>query len=86
MKTLLLTLVVVTIVCLDLGYTLTCLICPEKDCQKVHTCRNEEKICVKRFYDKNQLGWRAQRGCAVSCPKAKPNETVQCCSTDDCNR
>nr|A2CKF6.1 RecName: Full=Neurotoxin 3FTx-8a; AltName: Full=3FTx-VIIIa; Flags: Precursor [Bungarus fasciatus]ABI33870.1 three finger toxin [Bungarus fasciatus] len=86
MKTLLLTLVVVTIVCLDLGYTLTCLICPERYCQKVHTCRGEEKLCVKRFYDEKALGWRAKRGCAATCPEAKPKETVECCSTDKCNK
>nr|ADF50021.1 non-conventional three finger toxin isoform 6 [Bungarus flaviceps] len=86
MKTLLLNLVGVTIVCLDLGYTLTCLICPEKYCQKVHTCRDGEKICFKRFYEGKRFGKKFPRGCAATCPEAKPHEIVECCSTDKCNK
>nr|P01400.1 RecName: Full=Weak toxin S4C11 [Naja melanoleuca] len=64
---------------------LTCLICPEKYCNKVHTCRNGENICFKRFYEGNLLGKRYPRGCAATCPEAKPREIVECCSTDKCN-
>nr|O93422.1 RecName: Full=Long neurotoxin homolog; AltName: Full=Kappa-cobrotoxin; Flags: Precursor [Naja atra]CAA76846.1 kappa-cobrotoxin [Naja atra] len=85
MKTLLLTLVVVTIVCLALGYTLTCLICPEKYCNKVHTCLNGEKICFKKYDQRKLLGKRYIRGCADTCPVRKPREIVECCSTDKCN-
>nr|P0DSM9.1 RecName: Full=Weak toxin NWT [Naja kaouthia] len=52
---------------------LTCLICPEKYCNKVHTCLNGEKIYDQRKYI---------RGCADTCPVRKPREIVECCSTD----
>nr|Q2VBN2.1 RecName: Full=Weak neurotoxin WNTX34; Flags: Precursor [Ophiophagus hannah]ABB83637.1 weak neurotoxin precursor [Ophiophagus hannah] len=85
MKTLLLTLVVVTIVCLDLGYSLTCLNCPEQYCKRIHTCRNGENVCFKRFYEGKLLCKQFRRGCAATCPEAKSREIVQCCSTDECN-
>nr|ADN67573.1 three-finger toxin precursor [Naja atra] len=86
MKTLLLTLVVVTIVCLDLGYTRKCLNCSTRYCTTFHTCPNGQDLCFKRWYEGNQLGWRAIRGCAATCPEAKTRETVECCATDKCNK
>uniref|UniRef100_A0A8C6XA92 Uncharacterized protein n=1 Tax=Naja naja TaxID=35670 RepID=A0A8C6XA92_NAJNA len=56
MKTLLLTLVVVTIVCLDLGYTRKCLNCSTRYCTTFHTCPNGQDLCFKRWYEGNQLG------------------------------
>nr|P29179.1 RecName: Full=Weak neurotoxin 5 [Naja naja]AAB19288.1 miscellaneous type neurotoxin [Naja naja=cobra, ssp. naja, Peptide, 62 aa] [Naja naja] len=61
---------------------LTCLICPEKYCNKVHTCLNGENICFKRF--NRILGKRYDLGCAATCPTVKTG-IVQCCSTDKCN-
>nr|P25680.1 RecName: Full=Weak toxin CM-10 [Naja nivea] len=65
---------------------LRCLNCPEVFCRNFHTCRNGEKICFKRFDQRKLLGKRYTRGCAVTCPVAKPREIVECCSTDGCNR
>nr|P01399.1 RecName: Full=Weak toxin CM-13b [Naja annulifera]prf//754241A toxin CM13b [Naja annulifera] len=64
---------------------LTCFNCPEVYCNRFHTCRNGEKICFKRFNERKLLGKRYTRGCAATCPVAKPREIVECCSTDRCN-
>nr|QSI83952.1 three-finger toxin [Calliophis bivirgatus] len=81
MKTLLLTLVVVTIVCLDLGYTLVC-IKDESIFPGNEKCLYWQKVCYKRWY----LGRSPTRGCDVTCPRKLPLENVECCSTDFCNR
>nr|Q9YGJ0.1 RecName: Full=Gamma-bungarotoxin; AltName: Full=Long neurotoxin homolog NTL2I; Flags: Precursor [Bungarus multicinctus]CAA06885.1 neurotoxin-like protein [Bungarus multicinctus multicinctus]CAD01082.1 gamma-bungarotoxin [Bungarus multicinctus] len=88
MKTLLLTLVVVTIVCLDLGYTMQCKTCSFYTCPNSETCPDGKNICVKR-------SWTAVRGdgpkreirreCAATCPPSKLGLTVFCCTTDNCN-
>nr|ACR78476.1 putative long chain neurotoxin 173 [Drysdalia coronoides] len=86
MKTLLLTLVVVTIVCLDLAYT--------RKCYKTHPYKSEpwasgENLCYTKTWCDfrcSQLGKAVELGCAATCPTTKPYEEVTCCSTDDCNR
>nr|QSI83948.1 three-finger toxin [Calliophis bivirgatus] len=75
MKTLLLTLVVVTILCLDLGYTLICYNTPIKWISK--TCAPEEKVC----YFGSVMQMFLIRGCAEKCPKG-----YGCCRTDYCNK
>nr|A8HDK6.1 RecName: Full=Long neurotoxin 1; Short=LNTX-1; Flags: Precursor [Pseudonaja textilis]ABK63540.1 LNTX-1 precursor [Pseudonaja textilis] len=81
MKTLLLTLVVVTIVCLDLGDSLICYL----DFSVPHTCAPGEKLCYTRTWNDGR-GTRIERGCAATCPiPKKPEIHVTCCSTDRCN-
>nr|A8N285.1 RecName: Full=Long neurotoxin LNTX-2 homolog; Flags: Precursor [Ophiophagus hannah]ABK41954.1 long chain neurotoxin 2-like protein [Ophiophagus hannah] len=85
MKTLLLTLVVVTIVCLDLGYTTKCYVTPDATSQ---TCPDGENICyTKSWCDVfcSSRGKRIDLGCAATCPKVKPGVDIKCCSTDNCN-
>nr|QSI83967.1 three-finger toxin [Calliophis bivirgatus] len=74
MKTLLLTLVVVTIVCLDLGYTLQCY--QGTDLNTVVTCKRGQNLCFKKV-----LPFKTVRGCAHRCP---PNSV--CCAANRCNR
>nr|QSI83949.1 three-finger toxin [Calliophis bivirgatus] len=80
MKTLLLTLVVVTILCLDLGYTLICYNTPLKDISK--TCAEGENLC---YYGRKDAIWNMYyiRGCTDKCPKGK---AVKCCETNKCNK
>uniref|UniRef100_R4G354 3FTx-Ver-124 n=1 Tax=Vermicella annulata TaxID=1295044 RepID=R4G354_9SAUR len=81
MKTLLLTMVVVTIVCLDLGYTLKC--------HKSHldkgyvVCKEHETICFeyRACIFRNEVLYI--RGCSASCPGGYKHV---CCSTDLCNK
>uniref|UniRef100_A0A8C7DVX6 Uncharacterized protein n=1 Tax=Naja naja TaxID=35670 RepID=A0A8C7DVX6_NAJNA len=68
------------------GYTRKCLNCSTRYCTTFHTCPNGQDLCFKRWYEGNQLGWRAIRGCAATCPEAKTRETVECCTTDKCNK
>uniref|UniRef100_R4G2M2 3FTx-Ver-100 n=1 Tax=Vermicella annulata TaxID=1295044 RepID=R4G2M2_9SAUR len=81
MKTLLLTLVVVTIVCLDLGYTLKC--------YKSHAvggyevCKEHETKCIGYNICAFRNHAIVVRGCGTSCPEG--NRPV-CCSTDMCNK
>nr|BAN66265.1 three-finger toxin [Pseudechis rossignolii] len=85
MKTLLLTLVVVTIVCLDLGYTRTCLKTPEV---KSEPCPPGQNLCyTKSWCDRfcSSRGKVIELGCAATCPTVKPGVDITCCSTDDCN-
>uniref|UniRef100_R4G2Q9 3FTx-Bra-6 n=1 Tax=Brachyurophis roperi TaxID=1295043 RepID=R4G2Q9_9SAUR len=84
MKTLLLTLVVVTIVCLDLGDSLICF----EGYKAPKTCPPGQNLC----YTKTLCGFRCasrgprvELGCAATCPIPKPREEVTCCSTDNCN-
>uniref|UniRef100_R4G2F2 3FTx-Cac-16 n=1 Tax=Cacophis squamulosus TaxID=505434 RepID=R4G2F2_9SAUR len=85
MKTLLLTLVVVTIVCLDLGDSLICYVgynaprtCPngQKLCYKITSCVG---VCPKRDQP-------IEMGCAATCPIRNRGVKVICCSTDRCNK
>nr|QSI83930.1 three-finger toxin [Calliophis bivirgatus] len=74
MKTLLLTLVVVTIVCLDLGHTRECY---QGDNPKtIVTCKRGQNLCYRTV-----LPSKTVRGCATLCP---PNST--CCAANRCNR
>nr|ADN67590.1 three-finger toxin precursor [Bungarus multicinctus] len=88
MKTLLLTLVVVTIVCLDLGYTMKC-----KDMSLRYFVvpvnskfvQVERSIAFKESW-REARGTRIERGCAATCPKGSVYGLyVLCCTTDDCN-
>nr|ACR78487.1 putative long chain neurotoxin 29b [Drysdalia coronoides] len=84
MKTLLLTLVVVTIVCLDLGDSLICYL----GYNNPQTCAPGQNLCyTKKWCDAFclQRGKVIQLGCAATCPTAKPGEDVTCCSRDKCN-
>nr|A8HDJ7.1 RecName: Full=Short neurotoxin 1; Short=SNTX-1; Flags: Precursor [Cryptophis nigrescens]ABK63531.1 SNTX-1 precursor [Cryptophis nigrescens] len=80
MKTLLLTLVVVTIVCLDLGYTMTC--CNQQSSQPKTITTCAESSCYKKTW-KDHHGTRIERGCG--CPPRKPLIDLICCETDECN-
>nr|Q9W7J7.1 RecName: Full=Short neurotoxin 6; Short=SNTX6; AltName: Full=Alpha-neurotoxin 6; Flags: Precursor [Pseudonaja textilis]AAD40972.1 short neurotoxin precursor [Pseudonaja textilis]AAF75224.1 alpha neurotoxin [Pseudonaja textilis] len=79
MKTLLLTLVMVTIMCLDLGYTLTCY----KSLSGTVVCKPHETICYRRLIPATHGNAIIDRGCSTSCPGG--NRPV-CCSTDLCNK
>nr|C5ILC5.1 RecName: Full=Alpha-elapitoxin-Oh2a; Short=Alpha-EPTX-Oh2a; AltName: Full=Long chain neurotoxin; Flags: Precursor [Ophiophagus hannah]ACR55626.1 long chain neurotoxin precursor [Ophiophagus hannah] len=86
MKTLLLTLVVVTIVCLDLGYTLLCYKTPSPI--NAETCPPGENLCYTKMWCDawcSSRGKVIELGCAATCPSKKPYEEVDCCSTDNCN-
>nr|ACY68693.1 short-chain neurotoxin isoform 8 [Parasuta nigriceps] len=80
MKTLLLTLVLVTIVCLDLGYTVTC--CNQQSSQPKTTKTCAESTCYKKDLERSR-GTIIERGCG--CPKVKPGIKLECCKTDECN-
>nr|Q53B57.1 RecName: Full=Long neurotoxin OH-56; Flags: Precursor [Ophiophagus hannah]AAT97251.1 long chain neurotoxin precursor [Ophiophagus hannah] len=85
MKTLLLTLVVVTIMCLDLGYTTKCYVTPDVTSQ---TCPDGQNICYTETWCDAWCGSRGKRvnlGCAATCPKVNPGVDIICCSTDNCN-
>nr|AKN63196.1 three-finger toxin precursor D.I [Micrurus diastema] len=83
MKTLLLTLVVVTIMCLDFGYTLICLTHKSAVFETTETCLpGLHKVCYKRWH----IGHPGVAGCAVTCPRRYLIEIVECCATDKCNR
>nr|F8J2G5.1 RecName: Full=Short neurotoxin 342; Short=SNTX-342; Flags: Precursor [Drysdalia coronoides]ACR78505.1 putative short chain neurotoxin 342 [Drysdalia coronoides] len=77
MKTLLLTLVVLTIVCLDLGYTMTCYNQQLSQPQTTTTCA--ESFCYKKTWS----GTIIERGCG--CPPMKPPIRLKCCRTEKCN-
>uniref|UniRef100_R4G321 3FTx-Pse-99 n=1 Tax=Pseudonaja modesta TaxID=340912 RepID=R4G321_9SAUR len=87
MKTLLLTLVVVTIVCLDLGYTRTCFKTPAP--VRSEPCPPGEDLCFTRTWRDAHSGNRGPRvdlGCAATCPTTDKTEIrISCCSEDDCN-
>nr|P0C552.1 RecName: Full=Neurotoxin 3FTx-LK; Flags: Precursor [Bungarus fasciatus] len=78
MKTLLLTLVVVTIVCLDLGYTLKC---HTTQFRNIETCQKWETVCFQRAVKPHPSSMIVLRGCTSSCGKGET-----CCATDLCNR
>uniref|UniRef100_R4G2U8 3FTx-Ech-21 n=1 Tax=Echiopsis curta TaxID=529692 RepID=R4G2U8_9SAUR len=84
MKTLLLTLVVVTIVCLDLGDSLICY----KGYNAPQTCPPGQNLCyTKTWCDAfcSSRGKVVELGCAATCPTVKPHVDIKCCSTDKCN-
>nr|P0C555.1 RecName: Full=Neurotoxin 3FTx-RI; Flags: Precursor [Bungarus fasciatus] len=83
MKTLLLTLVVLTIVCLDLGHTRICLNQQSSEPQTTETCPNGEDTCYNKTWNTHR-GSRTDRGCG--CPKVKPGINLRCCKTDKCNQ
>nr|Q9W729.1 RecName: Full=Kappa-6-bungarotoxin; Short=K-6 bungarotoxin; Flags: Precursor [Bungarus multicinctus]CAB46659.1 k-6 bungarotoxin [Bungarus multicinctus] len=86
MKTLLLSLVVVTIVCLDLGYTRTCHISTSSTPQ---TCPKGQDICFRKTQcDKfcSIRGAVIEQGCVATCPEFRSNyRSLLCCRTDNCN-
>nr|QSI83932.1 three-finger toxin [Calliophis bivirgatus] len=73
MKTLLLTLVVLTIVCVDLGYTRECY--QGDDPKTVVKCEKGQNLCYRKTLPKQTL-----RGCATICPP-----TYACCAANRCN-
>uniref|UniRef100_A0A194ATC7 Three-finger toxin 16e n=1 Tax=Micrurus tener TaxID=1114301 RepID=A0A194ATC7_9SAUR len=79
MKTLLLTLVVVTIVCLDLGNSLKCY----SSRTETMTCPEGRDKCEKYAVGLMPGTWSYHRGCASTCHRGKYNV---CCSTDLCNK
>nr|QSI83984.1 three-finger toxin [Calliophis bivirgatus] len=84
MKTLLLTLVVVTIVCLDLGHTMTCLSNQPSTPKTAQTCPDGQNFCYRKrwlSYGKRKV----ERGCAATCPRLQRGVNIHCCATDNCN-
>nr|QSI83956.1 three-finger toxin [Calliophis bivirgatus] len=79
MKTLLLTLVVVTILCLDLGSTLKCYNTPFPLIYK--TCSAEKNLCYQNTYHVGKFITVVTRGCTDKCLK-----DYKCCNTDKCNK
>nr|P0C554.1 RecName: Full=Neurotoxin 3FTx-RK; Flags: Precursor [Bungarus fasciatus] len=86
MKTLLLTLVVVTIVCLELGYTRKCLTKYSQDNESSKTCPSGQKLCFKKWETGKLLGTKVKRGCVATCPQPKKEWIIQCCAKDKCNK
>nr|F5CPD9.1 RecName: Full=Three-finger toxin MALT0058C; Flags: Precursor [Micrurus altirostris]AED89566.1 putative three finger toxin precursor [Micrurus altirostris] len=82
MKTLLLTLVVVTIVCLDFGHTLICYNDHGFIGKTTETCENGMTTCYEKRWTEAR-GTRIDRGCG--CPNVKPGVNLNCCKTDRCN-
>nr|A0A2P1BSS9.1 RecName: Full=Mipartoxin-2; AltName: Full=Mipartoxin-II; AltName: Full=Three-finger toxin-03; Short=3FTx-03; Flags: Precursor [Micrurus mipartitus]AVI57321.1 mipartoxin-II [Micrurus mipartitus] len=81
MKTLLLTLVVVTIVCLDLGNSLICYVSREGQTQTCPEGMNLcEKYAVSYFHDGRYF---FTYECTSTCHRGDRNV---CCSTDLCNK
>nr|P01404.2 RecName: Full=Toxin F-VIII; AltName: Full=Toxin DaF8; AltName: Full=Toxin TA2; Flags: Precursor [Dendroaspis angusticeps]CAA37485.1 angusticeps-type protein DaF8 [Dendroaspis angusticeps] len=80
MKTLLLTLLVVTIVCLDLASTMICY--SHKTPQPSATITCEEKTCYKKSVRKLPA-IVAGRGCG--CPSKEMLVAIHCCRSDKCN-
>ncbi|XP_032078233.1 weak neurotoxin 5-like, partial [Thamnophis elegans] len=85
MKTLLLALLVVTVVCLDFGDTLICYKCKEGLCITERKCSNKQNLCFKRRKLFSPFGLRTRRGCAATCPTRKRNNAIECCSENRCN-
>uniref|UniRef100_R4FKC0 3FTx-Pse-273 n=1 Tax=Pseudonaja modesta TaxID=340912 RepID=R4FKC0_9SAUR len=78
MKTLLLTLVMVTIMCLDLGYTLTCY----TSFHGTVVCQPHETKCYRYIAPGTHGHALTIRGCDTYCPGGM---RPVCCSTDLCN-
>nr|QSI83966.1 three-finger toxin [Calliophis bivirgatus] len=75
MKTLLLTLVVVTIMCVDLGYTIQCY--EGVDVKTAVTCSDPNQLCFQLTSPNSP---QTLRGCGHFCLSR-----ATCCSTDLCN-
>nr|Q9YGX0.1 RecName: Full=Short neurotoxin NCA-04; Flags: Precursor [Laticauda colubrina]BAA75762.1 short chain neurotoxin [Laticauda colubrina] len=82
MKTLLLTLVVVTTVCLDLGYTRRCFNQQSSQPKTTKSCPLGENSCYNKQW-RDHRGSITERGCG--CPKVKPGIKLRCCESEDCN-
>nr|Q69CJ8.1 RecName: Full=Weak toxin DE-1 homolog 1; Short=WTX DE-1 homolog 1; Flags: Precursor [Ophiophagus hannah]AAR10442.1 weak toxin DE-1-like protein [Ophiophagus hannah]5XWE_A Chain A, Weak toxin DE-1 homolog 1 [Ophiophagus hannah]5XWE_B Chain B, Weak toxin DE-1 homolog 1 [Ophiophagus hannah] len=83
MKPVLLTLVVVTIVCLDLGYTRICLKQEPFQPETTTTCPEGEDACYNLFWsDHSEI--KIEMGCG--CPKTEPYTNLYCCKIDSCNK
>nr|QSI83970.1 three-finger toxin [Calliophis bivirgatus] len=80
MKTLLLTLLVMTIMCLDLGYTLQCYNTPLPFF--FQTCPKGKNNCFKFKLRLASLELFNVKGCIGYCPKKRG---FVCCSTNKCN-
>nr|A7X3R6.1 RecName: Full=Toxin 3FTx-Lei1; Flags: Precursor [Leioheterodon madagascariensis]ABU68476.1 3FTx-Lei1 [Leioheterodon madagascariensis] len=85
MKTLLLSLVVVTFVCLDLAHTRTCYSCTENICLQHEQCQDGQDVCYKRWNTTYLILTDVVRGCAKTCPTPIEEEEVYCCLKDNCN-
>nr|F5CPD3.1 RecName: Full=Three-finger toxin MALT0044C; Short=3FTx MALT0044C; Flags: Precursor [Micrurus altirostris]AED89560.1 putative three finger toxin precursor [Micrurus altirostris] len=84
MKTLLLTLVVVTIVCLDLGNTR---ICDDSNIPSERTpkrCQGGYNICYKINFPTPGYELLQIKGCAARCPTNPRFPKAECCATDNC--
>nr|QSI83953.1 three-finger toxin [Calliophis bivirgatus] len=81
MKTLLLTLVVVTIICLDIGDTLVC----HKGIflRETVTCPEGENLCYTRTVPTPSHSYVIFGGCTDTCTL---KHIRVCCRTDKCNR
>nr|A7X3V0.1 RecName: Full=Toxin 3FTx-Tel4; Flags: Precursor [Telescopus dhara]ABU68486.1 3FTx-Tel4 [Telescopus dhara] len=57
-----------------------------KNCFKSERCQPYNRICYTLYKpDENgEMKW-AVKGCAKTCPSAKPGERVKCCSSPRCN-
>nr|ADF50013.1 short-chain three finger toxin isoform 5 [Bungarus flaviceps] len=84
MKTLLLTLVVVTIVCLDLGHTRICYNQQSTTPPTTENCEPGKNVCYKMYFSDHR-GTRSSRGCVVTCPTNNRYDRVVCCEKDKCN-
>nr|ADF50009.1 short-chain three finger toxin isoform 1 [Bungarus flaviceps] len=85
MKSLLLTLVVMTIVCLDLGYTNVCYTHESANPKTSVLCGYGTIFCYKSSWIYRGVE-KIERGCASACPDMKPNgKYIYCCTRDECN-
>nr|QSI83974.1 three-finger toxin [Calliophis bivirgatus] len=80
MKTVLLTFVVVTIVTLDLGYTLQCY--HPSLFKKYETCAEGKNFCYSRVDMITPRGAWMEYGCTATCTLKRIRV---CCKTDKCN-
>nr|ABU68485.1 3FTx-Thr3 [Thrasops jacksonii] len=87
MKTLLLALMVVPLVCQDSVYP-DCYQCTGENCWYrclgPRKCPIGERICYTLYKDDGKRFYA--KGCARSCLSAGPGETVNCCFYSGCNR
>nr|QSI83926.1 three-finger toxin [Calliophis bivirgatus] len=88
MKTLLLTFVVVTFLCLDLGYTRKCCSYQSSTRKTTKICPDGEDVC----YGKTSVGPSGpvgrtvlELGCAATCPSRTLGVNIRCCKKDKCN-
>uniref|UniRef100_A0A098LY61 Three finger toxin n=2 Tax=Serpentes TaxID=8570 RepID=A0A098LY61_PYTRG len=84
MKTLLLSLVVVTFVCLEPGYTIVCRSCTGLLCATFKTCPDAQ-ACYQMWKDTDILKLNLVKGCAANCTLPAPGERYLYCSKDKCN-